>query len=230
LELAPRDVVARSIISEMEKTGSDCVYLDLTHKSECDIKQRFPMIYEMCLKYGYNIVSDWIPVSPAAHYMMGGVKTNVWGETSLPRLFACGEVACTSVHGANRLASNSLSEAVVFGNRIAHKVRELAPLERDQFNVSFLSSRGIEPCHVDTLEERLILQNRMVQAVGLFREKKQLLHALKSIEQCLLQIDYEFESRLGFEYFNMLTCSLLIVKAALAREESRGGHYRIDFP
>ncbi|MHB1319755.1 MAG: L-aspartate oxidase, partial [Anaerolineae bacterium] len=125
-ELAGRDVVARAIRSEMVKSGSDHVYLDLTHLPASLVTTRFPSIYRTCLEYGLDITKQPIPVAPAAHYMMGGVRTNVWGQTSLPGLFACGECTCTGVHGANRLASNSLLEVLVFGRRIAEQALDPA--------------------------------------------------------------------------------------------------------
>ncbi|HXK33412.1 MAG TPA: L-aspartate oxidase, partial [Dehalococcoidia bacterium] len=121
-ELAPRDVVARAIVSEMTKTGADSVYLDVTHLDAARVTARFPQIYRHCLDHGVDITREPVPVSPAAHYMMGGVRTNTWGETTLPGLYACGEVACTGVHGANRLASNSLLETVVFAKRIVERI------------------------------------------------------------------------------------------------------------
>ena len=126
-ELAPRDVVARAIVSEMTRTGSPHVFLDLTHRGESFIRERFPRIYETCLRYGVNIGADPAPVAPAAHYAMGGVHTDLDGRTNVPRLFAAGEAACTGVHGANRLASNSLLEGVVFGIRAGRAMRETPP-------------------------------------------------------------------------------------------------------
>ncbi len=126
LELAPRDVVARAIVSEMTSTGSPHVFLDLTHRGESFIRERFPRIYETCLRYGVNIGIEAAPVAPAAHYAMGGVRTDLDGRTNVPRLFAAGEAACTGVHGANRLASNSLLEGVVFGIRAGRAMRETA--------------------------------------------------------------------------------------------------------
>src|SRR5439155_22275806 len=123
-ELAPRDIVARAIVSEMHHTQSTHVFLDMTKMSEEFLKKRFPRIYETCSSYGLDLASDMAPVCPAAHYMMGGVKTDLWGRTSLPGLYAAGETACTGVHGANRLASNSLLEGVVFGARAGEMMRE----------------------------------------------------------------------------------------------------------
>ena len=122
-DLAPRDVVARSIVYEMKKTGSDRVFLDVTHLPPHTITTRFPHIYRFCLDHGLDITKGLVPVAPAAHYMIGGVKTNSWGETNIAGLFATGEVACTGVHGANRLASNSLLEAIVFSKRIVERTR-----------------------------------------------------------------------------------------------------------
>jgi len=118
-ELAPRDVVSRAIFFEIIKTHADCVYMDLTHMEKEFVKNRFPKIYSTCLSYGLDITKDLVPVSPAAHYYMGGVETDLWGRTNITHLFACGETACTGVHGANRLASNSILEGVVFGSRAA---------------------------------------------------------------------------------------------------------------
>lgn len=229
LELAPRDIVARAIVSEMEKTESTFVYLDITHESEELIKHRFPKIYQTCLTYGLNMVTDWIPVAPAAHYMMGGVKTDLWGETSLPRLFACGEASSTGVHGANRLASNSLSEAVVFGKRIARKVCEGNPITKNTDNLSFSILRD-KNVHDNILEKKLKLQKLMVRSVGVFREEKRLSKALKELERQLKHFSSQPNGVKEYEYLNLLTCALLTTKAALFREESRGGHFRIDFP
>lgn len=229
LELAPRDVVARAIVSEMEKTQSTFVYLDITHESEELIKRRFPNIYQVCLTYGLNMITDWIPVAPAAHYMMGGVKTDEWGETTVPRLFACGEVSCTGVHGANRLASNSLSEAIVFGKRISQKIKGIDPLGMDPSTLSFslMREKKLDQQH---LEKRLKLQKLMVSQVGVLRDEKRLSKGLKELERQVKQFQVQPSQIEEYEYLNLLTCAILTTKASLLREESRGGHYRLDFP
>ncbi|HJV47552.1 MAG TPA: L-aspartate oxidase [Bacillota bacterium] len=233
LELAPRDVVARAIVSEMEKTKSTFVYLDITHETEELIKRRFPNIYQVCLTHGLDMITDWIPVAPAAHYMMGGVKTGLHGETNIQRLYACGEVSCTGVHGANRLASNSLSEAIVFGKRISEQIRDLNPTDwNPDLRLSFSIMRDpIKESEEVSLERRLKLQKLMVRQVGLKRDEKCLIKALKELERnTTKQFRKQPTMPLEYEYLNLLTCSLLATRAALLREESRGGHYRDDFP
>src|SRR6202049_626315 len=131
-ELAPRDIVARAIVSEMHRTDSGYVYLDMTKKTEEFLKKRFPRIYETCLSYGLDLATDMAPVCPAAHYMMGGVKTDLWGRTSVPGLYCAGETADTGVHGANRLASNSLLEGLVFGARSGRAMMKEATVTKRQ--------------------------------------------------------------------------------------------------
>ncbi len=229
LELAPRDIVARAIVSEMEATKSSIVYLDITHETPETIKHRFPTIYETCIGYGLDMTSDWIPVAPAAHYMMGGVQTDHQGETSVKRLFACGEVSSTGVHGANRLASNSLSEAIVFGRRIVEQVRQLGPLTKSGMNIACRDHRH-EPVIQPIVERRLKLQKVMVRQVGLRRSKDGLLKGLEELKRQLPIFGAALHTREQLEFANMLTCALLLAESALAREESRGGHYREDFP
>lgn len=229
MELAPRDIVARAIVSEMELTKSTFVYLDITHESAEKVKHRFPTIYETCMSYGLDITSDWIPVAPAAHYMMGGIKTDLNGESNLSRLFACGEVSSTGLHGANRLASNSLSEAIVFGGRIIDRIRKLAPLGRE-INLPE-SSRGRTDCPTQAIvERRLKLQKVMVRYAGLRRNKEMLNKGLEELKRQLPIFASALNRREEYEFANMLTCCLLITESALAREESRGAHYREDFP
>lgn len=228
LELAPRDIVARAIIDEMEATRSTFVYIDITDEPADKMKQRFPTIYEFCLKYGLDLTSDWIPVSPAAHYMMGGVKTDLNGETSLKRLFACGEVSSTGVHGANRLASNSLSEAIVFGRRIVERIGQL---EVGEARLSFVINEGraIAPSQA-MIEKRLKLQKVMLRYVGLKRDEAGLHKAMALLERQLPVFQSLLATREAYEYANLLTCALLITQSALIRAESRGGHYRSDYP
>jgi len=227
-ELAPRDVVARAIVSEMEKTSSPYVYLDITHESEELIKHRFPTIYKVCLKYGLDMVTDWIPVAPACHYIMGGVQTDLNGETSTHRLFACGEVSCTGVHGANRLASNSLSEAVVFGHRIAERIKQLTPHAGTRPFAPREEKRAQRT--VSTMQQRVKLQKLMLRHVGLKRHEKGLQKAMEEMERMGRFYYYQYREREAFEFLNLLTGAMLTTRAALLREESRGGHYRIDFP
>ncbi|MFD7525684.1 L-aspartate oxidase [Paenibacillus chitinolyticus] len=230
LELAPRDVVARAIVSEIEETGSSFIYLDITHEPEQMIRHRFPTIYETCLSFGLDLTSDWIPVAPAAHYMMGGVKTDLHGETNIKRLFACGEVSSTGVHGANRLASNSLSEAIVFGRRIVDRIRSLAPLPDRVPQTGEGTSARTELPKQAMVEKKLKLQKVMVRYAGVRRDAAGLQRGLDELKRHLPSFDSCLTRREDYEFANLLTCALLTAEAALRREESRGGHYREDFP
>jgi len=229
-DLAPRDIVSRAIVSEIEKTKSTFVYLDITHQPPELIKGRFPTIYQFCLRYGLDMTTDWIPVAPACHYVMGGVKTDLYGETNIRRLFACGEVSCTGVHGANRLASNSLSEAIVFGKRIADRARQLLeePCEHVA-QVPYVPTRF--PSHVEWIEEyKLQMQKTMVRYVGVKRTRKSLETALSELGRLTPMLVHGFTKPSEWEFINLLTIARLSTQAALLREESRGGHYRNDFP
>ncbi|SDE54301.1 L-aspartate oxidase [Paenibacillus sp. UNCCL117] len=228
LELAPRDIVARAIVSEMENTKSTFVYIDFTHESEESVKQRFPTIYETCLHYGLDLSSDWIPVAPAAHYMMGGVETDLHGETQVKRLFACGEVSSTGVHGANRLASNSLSEAIVFGRRIVERIGDLPPVGSTPpvREIKRSQEHAIQP----VVEKKLKLQKLMLRYAGLVRSGKGLAKGYEELKRHLAIFDSSLGKREEYEFANLLICALLTTEAALIREESRGGHYREDFP
>ncbi|MFC5406844.1 L-aspartate oxidase [Cohnella soli] len=228
LELAPRDVVARAILSEMEATKSTYVYIDITHETPELIKHRFPTIFEFCLNYGLDMTTDWIPVAPAAHYMMGGVKTDLRGETSIRRLFACGEASSTGVHGANRLASNSLSEAIVFGQRIVNAINLLPAGKKTADNGPSAGRNAVLTGAL--IERRLKLQKDMVRYVGLRRNRAGLQKGLDDLKKQLPLFQLNLTKKEELEYANLLTCALLVTESALHREESRGGHYREDFP
>lgn len=218
-DLAPRDVVSKAIYAEMQQGRK--IYLDARKIGE-HFKDRFPTIFDACGKMGINPVHDLIPVRPAAHFIMGGVSTDSYGRTSLPRLFACGEVACTGVHGANRLASNSLLEGAVFAQRVAARLSayEDQPTDIDPSLILDVS--------IDMQDEEEI-KNQIRQIVwdhaGIIRSSDGLKEGLSLLEKLSVKLlPGMFESR------NMLTTAQLIMKAALWREESRGGHYRYDYP
>jgi L-aspartate oxidase len=222
-ELAPRDIVSRSIVAEMSRSGRPWVYLDLTHLDAQFLRDRFPKIHLTCLRYGLDMTKDHLPVSPAAHYLMGGVRTDIWGRTSVDGLYAAGEVACTGVHGANRLASNSLLEGLVFGARAG-----AAALE-DRANRSHAPGSGGEPVDMtpsDWLLDpqiRYQVQEVMWQRVGLIREAADL-------ERAQAELVRLAERAPNLRTQNFVTLALLMTRAALWREESRGGHFRSDFP
>ncbi len=230
-DLAPRDIVARSILYEMEKTGSDKVFIDITHLSPRTVTSRFPNIYRFCLEHSLNITKDLIPVAPAAHYMMGGVKTNSWGETNIAGLFACGETACAGVHGANRLASNSLLESVVFSKRIIEKTSKGAKIET-------ATSQRVDVHH--SLSQRQILktvpapslsalQLLLWDKVGIIRSKEGLTQAADILATWQKSLPQSAD-RPSYELSNLILTARLVTEAALLREESRGAHFRSDFP
>jgi len=238
-ELAPRDVVSRAIISELVKTNSSNVYLDLTHLDAEFIKKRFPRIYATCLRYDVNITRDLVPVSPAAHYMMGGVKTDLDGATNISGLFAAGEVACTGVHGSNRLASNSLLEGLVYGYRAGHA----AARQGSQALKPTMSPRGSSPLRPpaglpnfqipelpDIEEIRTSLRRIMWDKVGIIRCAVSLCYAKDRLNEWASLLEKAFNTRRGYELKNMLTVASIITEAALKRQGSVGAHYRSDFP
>jgi len=220
-ELAPRDVVSRAIIAEMARTGASHVLLDLTHRDAAFIRQRFPRIYETCLRYGVDISRQPAPVHPAAHYSMGGVRTDAWGRTNVPGLFAAGEVASTGVHGANRLASNSLLEGVVFGARAGTAMREMASTP--------LCDRAERPAVEFPAMSEERIRALTWQNCGIQRNAEGLRAAIGELAETA-QAPAQSYARRDFELRSIHTVALLIARAALAREESRGGHYRTDFP
>ncbi|MCL5076238.1 MAG: L-aspartate oxidase [Chloroflexi bacterium] len=228
-ELAARDIVARAILSEMQATGSDHVYLDITHLPLPQIISRFPSIYHFCRGHGLDITASPIPVAPAAHYMIGGVKTDIWGETNIARLFACGEVACTGVHGANRLASNSLLEVVVFAKRIIQRTVEGPPSGSalslpERVELAELSVQSGVPAPSSPLLQRL-----MWGKVGIQRSRESLEEARRTLAAWQARLPLPID-RSSHELRNMVLVGRLITEAALLREESRGAHYRTDFP
>ncbi len=230
-ELAPRDVVARSIVYEMEKTGAESVFIDVTHLPRNLVTTRFPHIYQFCIDYGLDITREMVPVAPAAHYMMGGVEVNYWGETNIPGLFAAGETACTGVHGANRLASNSMLEVLVFSKRILDRTRDgnnlVAPDTRktsDEHHV--LSDRKSRKKMPEINMSNL--KNLMWDKVGIIRNKESLTEAANVL--AIWQKGLPLTERVSYELSNMILTGHLITEAALIREESRGAHFRTDFP
>jgi len=227
-ELAPRDIVARSIVAEMKKTNSDNVYLDVTHINPSKLTARFPHIYRYCHVNGLDITKSLIPVSPAAHYMMGGVRTNTWGETNIAGLFACGEVASTGVHGANRLASNSLLEVVVFAKRIVQRVQEGNRVIPDNREEHYSLSKGEKSERVPALSLTR-LQSLMWDGVGIVRSGKDLQRVVSILANWYRSMK-EPSDRPSYELANLVLAGRIMAEAALIREESRGAHFRTDFP
>lgn len=230
-ELAPRDVVARGIVQEMIRTGETNVWLSLTHLDPAMVKKRFPSISETLRKYRLDFCRDRIPVRPAAHYLMGGVYTDIEAHTTVKRLFAAGEAASTGLHGANRLASNSLLEALVFGYTAGRNAAALAAEPREEWPRADICASSKEEIPLDVWDVRASLKSLLGRAGGVRRDGETLRSALKALD---FWQQYVFAGELqrmsGLELSNMLTCAQLVVRGALRREESRGAHQRTDFP
>ena len=235
--LAPRDIVARAIDTELKKHGVPCVYLDVSHLDAEVIRNRFPNIYENCLRYKIDITHEPIPVVPAAHYACGGVRTDLAGRTNINGLFACGEVTCTGVHGANRLASNSLLEAVVFAHEASqaaiqfsqHRITIPKPIPQWDDSNTFNQEEWVLISH-----DRKEIQNIMWDYVGIVRSNARLERALSRIRLIRQEIEnYYKRTRVTdalLELRNMATVAQLIIQSAMTRKESRGLHYTTDYP
>jgi L-aspartate oxidase len=229
-ELAPRDVVTRGIVAEMRRSGEACVFLDLRHLDPAFVHRRFPGIAATCARYGIDIGRDPIPTSPCAHYMMGGVKIDLWGRTSIPGLFAAGEVACSGVHGANRLASNSLLEGLVFGARAGRAALEDRPAPGPPSVVveGVEAIRSVDPERAAAAVDAL--KSLMWEEVGILRDGGGLRRALAGTLELETGLGPRALTREGLEARNLLFVGRLITESALGREESRGSHYRSDAP
>jgi L-aspartate oxidase len=224
-ELAPRDIVTRSIIHEMKKNDAPNVYLDITFKSRDYLKKRFPKIYDGCMKRGIDIAVNWIPVIPVQHYFMGGIETDLNGKTNVDGLYACGECACTGLHGANRLASNSLLECLVYGRRCAQSINNKKFNNNKTFVMPVLQHKNDNVFDYETY--RSVLRDLMTKKSGILRNETDMSKAYKEIK---VFYDNLIKSKLKtlneLEVLNMVTVSLEILKAAIKRKDSVGAHYR----
>lgn len=237
-DLAPRDIVARAIVREMKRLDLPYVYLDITAQSRAFLHERFPVIYEECMKRGIDIAVNWIPVMPVQHYFMGGIQTDINGQSTMPGLYACGESACTGVHGANRLASNSLLECLVFGRRCAQSINKLedhriptidwpkpgpSPVKPElPHSASEVDGFDFETC-------RSQIRNTMTQNGGIIRNAQGLNEALSQIDDILGKLQHQIMAdRLSIETLNMATVADKILRAAILRPKSVGAHFRDD--
>jgi L-aspartate oxidase len=233
-DLAPRDIVSRAIVRRMRETGDTAVYLDLRRLDARRVRERFPYLASLCDNFEIDFSREPVPVRPTAHYLIGGVAADLTTRTTLARLFACGEVACTTFHGANRLASNSLLEGLVFGTRAGHEaglsLRGQEPVPHPELiEHTFREAHPHAPLDLDDLAQSL--RSSMWYHVGVERDAKGLFDTLKKIRTWIrYALDRELEEPRGWELQNMLTVALVIARQALLRQESRGVHFRADFP
>jgi L-aspartate oxidase len=232
-ELAPRDVVAQAIFRCMDRTQHPNVYLDLSHLDPARVQQRFPGIDRVCRGFGLDITRDRIPVRPGAHYMIGGVTTDLEGRTTLPGLWAAGEVSSSGLHGANRLASNSLLEGLVFGTICGRGAAAQAAQTPDTLRAPPLCAGAHEagPEALDIADVTNALRSMMVRKMGIVRERTTLREAQEAVDfWCRYALARSFDNQAGWELQNLLTVARLMIWAALERQESRGVHYRSDYP
>ncbi len=232
-ELAPRDVVSQAIVSQMEKTRHPNVYLDLSHLEAGRVRARFPGIAAVCAEFGIDIARDWIPVRPGAHYMIGGVTVDAEGHTSVPGLWAAGEVSSSGLHGANRLASNSLLEGLVFGAHTGEGASRAALSMPDSFQALPLENPALVESseQLDRDDIRNSLKSLMWRSAGVRRDAAGLAEAQEMIDHwCGYVLDRQFSEPAGWQLQNMLWVSRIMIAAAALREESRGVHLRVDFP
>jgi len=236
-ELAPRDIVARAIDNELKKRGDDFVFLDITHRKGSEVIDHFPHIYKTCLNYGIDITKDFIPVVPAAHYACGGIVVDEFSRTSLNGLYACGEVSMTGLHGANRLASNSLLEAVVFAYRAANDLKEFIK----SYDISIPDIPGWDDSGTLSADEQILITHSMREVkeimwnyVGIVRSDLRLERAKKRIHTLFEETESFYKKTKVFEEIlelrNVITCSHIIIKSAGMRKESRGLHYTLNYP
>lgn len=225
--LAPRDIVSRAIVDEMRKSDLPNVYLDITSRPREFLQKRFPTIYNECMKRGIDIAVNWIPVVPVQHYFMGGIKTDTNGRTNISGLYACGESSCTGVHGANRLASNSLLECLVYGRRCAQHINGQAIGRKKA--ARYLKNDKKPLAVIDFMTYRTQIRNNMTKKGGIIRNKTALLEAYSLIEKFYEHLNsVALTSQVGLETLNMAAASLSILDAALRREKSIGAHFRSD--
>lgn len=236
LDLAPRDIVARAIDAEMKRTGTEHVYLDCTHMDEEKFTAHFPNIYQKCKSIGIDVMKQYIPVAPAAHYCCGGIRTDEWGQSSIRNLYACGECASTGLHGANRLASNSLLEALVFAHRCAlHAAERIDELRFHEAIPDWNASGTMEPKEMILITQSLKeVQGVMSDYVGIVRNSVRLERAMRRIDLLHAETEELYKttalSPQLLELRNLITAGYLIIKGASFRKESRGLHYTTDYP
>ena len=244
-ELAPRDIVARAIDNELKHTGAECVYLDISHKPADFIKERFPGIYERLLEFGFDLTKQSIPVVPAAHYQCGGVVTDLHARTDLPNLYCIGESSCTGLHGANRLASNSLLEGAVFAHEAYEDILSREQSAENSSDKNNLPGLPPYPPHLKNLQpdddDRILISNNwdelrltMWNYVGIVRSNKRLRRAMRRIQILKKEVSDYYDNYTAnldlIELRNLIEVAELIVHCAIARKESRGIHYNLDYP